>query len=70
MSTYAATPTPITTVQLRAELRRTLDRVVYFDERLVVLRNGEQVAVLLGVEAYRRLVGASGRPVSDCQQGE
>ncbi len=51
------TPEPITLTVLRCGLRETLDRVVYFDERFVVTRNGDPVAVIVGVEAYRRLVG-------------
>ncbi len=51
-----ATPTPVTLTELRANLRYTIDRVLYFNMRFVVLRDGMPVAVLLGVESYRELM--------------
>ena len=58
----APAPSTITVYDLRLRLRETLDRVVYFDERFVVTRNGLPVAVIVGVESYRRWVGVGERP--------
>lgn len=58
----APAPASITVFELRSGLREVLDRVVYFDERFVVTRNGLPVAVIVGVESYRRWVGVGERP--------
>ena len=58
----APAPASITAFELRSGLREVLDRVVYFDERFVVTRNGLAVAVIVGVEAYRMLVGVGEWP--------
>ena len=48
--------------ELRAELRRILETAHYFGQRYVILRNGDAVAVLVGLEDFRQLVGAPGAP--------
>ena len=64
--------TPLVTVsELRAGLRRTLsgpagqhsvETAHCFGRRYVILRNGDAVAVLVGLEDFRQLVGAPGAP--------
>jgi len=56
-------PEPVTVSELRAELRRILETAHYFGQRYVILRNGDAVAVLVGLEDFRQLVGAPGAPV-------
>ena len=55
-------PEPVTVSELRAELRRILETAHYFGRRYVILRNGDAVAVLVGLEDFRQLVGAPGAP--------
>ena len=53
-------PQPISVSDLRADLRQVLDRAYYFQRRYLILRNGDAVAVLMGLEDFRLLVGAPG----------
>jgi len=55
-------PEPVTVSELRADLRRILETAHYFGRRYVILRNGDAVAVLVGLEDFRQLVGAPGAP--------
>jgi PHD/YefM family antitoxin component YafN of YafNO toxin-antitoxin module len=55
-------PEPVTVSELRADLRRILETAHYFSRRYVILRNGDAVAVLVGLEDFRQLVGAPGAP--------
>jgi len=55
-------PEPVTVSELRADLRRILETAHYFGRRYVILRNGDAVAVLLGLEDFRQLIGAPGAP--------
>jgi prevent-host-death family protein len=58
----ATIPEPVTVSELRADLRRILETAHYFGRRYVILRNGDAVAVLMGLEDFRQLVGAPGAP--------
>ena len=62
MMDEANIPEPVTVSELRAELRRILETAHYFGQRYVILRNGDAVAVLVGLEDFRQLVGAPGAP--------
>ncbi len=55
-------PERVTVSELRADLRRILETAHYFGRRYVILRNGDAVAVLVGLEDFRQLVGAPGAP--------
>jgi len=56
-------PEPVTVSELRADLRRILETVHYFQRRYVIMRNGDMMGILLAVEDFRALVGAPGAPV-------
>ena len=58
----ATIPEPVTVSELRADLRRILETAHYFGRRYVIRRNGDAVAVLLGLEDFRQLIGAPGAP--------
>jgi len=53
-------PEPVTVSELRADLRRILETVHYFQRRYVIMRNGDMMGILLAVEDFRQLVGAPG----------
>ncbi len=55
-------PEPVTVSELRADLRRILETAYYFRQRYVIMRNGDAMAVLVGLEDFRQLVGAPGAP--------
>jgi len=46
-------------MQLRRNMRRILDTAHYVGRRYLILRDGVSVAVLLGLEDYRRLTAAA-----------
>jgi prevent-host-death family protein len=54
---------PVTVSELRADLRRILETAHYYDQRYVITRNGDAVAVLVGLEDCRQVVGALGKPM-------
>jgi prevent-host-death family protein len=53
-------PRTVSVTELRAHLREILERAYYFDRRYLVVRNGDALGVLLGIEDYRRLLDAPG----------
>jgi len=53
-------PETVTVSELRADLRRILETVHYFQRRYVIMRNGDMMGILLAVEDFRQLVGAPG----------
>jgi antitoxin (DNA-binding transcriptional repressor) of toxin-antitoxin stability system len=53
-------PEPVSIVGLRTEMRRILEAAHYFGRRYMIMRNGEPIAVLVGLEDFRRLIGAPG----------
>ncbi len=55
-------PEPVNISELRVDLRRILETAHYFGRRYLIMRNGDAMAVLVGVEDFRRLVGAPGKP--------
>ena len=55
-------PEQVSVSEMRADLRRILETAYYFGRRYVIMRNGDAVAVLVGLEDFRKLVGAASAP--------
>ncbi len=53
-------PEAVSATELRNDMRRILETVHYFGRRYMIVRDGNPIAVVLGLEDYRRLIGAPG----------
>ena len=56
-------PEPVTIVGLRTEMRRILEAVHYFGWRYMIMRNGDPIAVLVGLEDFREADRRAGATV-------
>ena len=56
-------PETVTVSDLRNDLRRIIGTASYWGRRYLILRDGVPMVVLMGLEDYRKLTGAPGRPV-------
>ncbi|MCX7706769.1 MAG: type II toxin-antitoxin system Phd/YefM family antitoxin [Anaerolineae bacterium] len=54
-------PETISVTELRERMREVLENAHFRGRRYVVERAGQEMAVILGVEEYRRLMGGSGQ---------